>query len=61
MTKLRVLVLSFPDFTEISIYNSITNIKVSTLAKISPFKNPHIKIELLLLASGQNPLSYYTL
>ncbi len=31
-------------------------------AKISYFKNPHIKIDLLLLPSrGQNPLSYYTL
>jgi hypothetical protein len=25
------------------------------------FKNPHIKIDLLLLPRGQNPLSYYTL
>jgi len=36
----------------------ITN---STQAKISYFKNPHIKIDLLLLPRGQNPLSYYTL
>jgi hypothetical protein len=34
--------------------------KVSTQAKISSFKNPHIKID-LLLPRGQNPLSYYTL
>jgi hypothetical protein len=32
-----------------------------TQAKISSFKNPHIKIDLLLLPRGQNPLSYYTL
>jgi hypothetical protein len=25
------------------------------------FKNPHIKIDLLLLPRGQNPLSYHTL
>ncbi len=42
--------------------NSVTNLKVSTQAKISYFKNPHIKkIDLLLLPRGQNPLSYYTL
>jgi hypothetical protein len=35
-------------------------IQVSTQAKISSFKNPHIKID-LLLPRGQNPLSYYTL
>jgi ribosome-associated translation inhibitor RaiA len=40
-------------------YNSITNLKVSTQAKTSYFKNPHIKID--LLARGQTPLSYYTL
>jgi hypothetical protein len=41
-------------------YNSIiTNLEVSTQAKISSFKNPHIKID--LLPRGQNPLSYYTL
>jgi hypothetical protein len=40
-------------------YNSITN-QVSTQAKTSSFKNPHIKID-LLLSRGQNPLSYYTL
>jgi hypothetical protein len=28
-------------------------------AKISSFKNPHIKID--ALTRGQNPLSYYTL
>jgi hypothetical protein len=37
-------------------YNSITKSQVSTQAKISSFKNPHIKIE--LLPRGQNPLSY---
>jgi hypothetical protein len=42
-------------------YNSIIKSQVSTQAKISPFKNPHIKIDLLLLPRGQNPLSYYTL
>jgi hypothetical protein len=49
-------------------YNSIiTNLQVSTQAKISSFKNPHIKIDLLLLLlllllpRGQNHLSYYTL
>jgi hypothetical protein len=40
-------------------YNSTTNLKVSTQAKISSFKNPHIKIH--LLPRGQNPLTYYTL
>jgi hypothetical protein len=34
--------------------------QVSTQAKISSFKNPHIKIN-LLLPRAQNPLSYYTL
>jgi len=42
-------------------HNSITNLKFSTQAKISSFKNPHIKRDLLLLPRGQNPLSYYTL
>jgi hypothetical protein len=40
-------------------YNSRTNLKVSTQAKISYLKNPHIKID--LLHRDQNPLSYYTL
>ncbi len=40
-------------------YVSITKSQVSTQAKISPFKNPHIGIDLLLLPKGQNPLSYY--
>jgi hypothetical protein len=42
-------------------YNSITNLKFSTQAKISSFKNPCMKIDLLLLPRGQakNPLSYY--
>jgi hypothetical protein len=35
--------------------------QVPTQAKISSFKNPRIKIDLLLLPRGQNPLSYYTL
>jgi hypothetical protein len=35
--------------------------QVSTQAKISSFRNPHIKIDLLLLPRGQNPFSYYTL
>jgi len=41
----------------------ITNLSsFNTIAKISSFKNPQIKIDLLLLPSkGQNPLSYYTL
>jgi hypothetical protein len=38
---------------------SITNLKFKTQAKISSFKNPHIKIN--LLPRGQNPLSYYAL
>jgi hypothetical protein len=42
-------------------YNSITNFKFQTQTKISSFKNPHIKIDLLLLPRGQNPLRYYTL
>jgi hypothetical protein len=34
-------------------YNSITiNLKVSTQAKMSSFKNPHIEIDLLLLPRG---------
>jgi hypothetical protein len=42
------------------IYNSITNLKSQHKPKISSFKNPHIKIDLLLLPrGGQNPLSYY--
>jgi len=48
-------------------YNSIiTNLKGfnTSKPKISSFKNPHIKIDLLLLLllllpRGQNPLSYY--
>jgi hypothetical protein len=45
-------------FKTLQLYNSS---QVSTQAKISSFKNPHIKLELLLLPRGQNPLSYYTL
>jgi len=37
-------------------YNSITNLKFQHKPKISSFKNPHIKID-LLLPRGQNPLS----
>jgi Ca2+/Na+ antiporter len=33
----------------------------NTIQNISSFKNPHIKINLLLLPRGQNPLSYHTL
>jgi hypothetical protein len=46
-------------------YNSVTNSQVSTQAKISSFKNPHLKVLdlllLLLLPRSQNPLSYYKL
>jgi hypothetical protein len=42
----------------ITLYNYF---QVSIQAKISSFKSPHIKIDLLLLPRGQNPLSYYTL
>jgi hypothetical protein len=38
-------------------HNFITNLKVSTQAKISSFKRPPMKIG-LLLPRGQNPLSY---
>jgi hypothetical protein len=41
-------------------YNSDNKSQVSTQAEISSFKNPHIKID-LLLHRGQNPLSYYIL
>jgi len=40
-------------------YNSITNLKFLTQAKISSFRNPPTKRD--LLPRGQNPLSYYTL
>jgi len=37
-------------------YNSIiTNLKFQHKPKISPFKNAHVKIDLLLLPRGQNP------
>jgi hypothetical protein len=43
-------------------YDSITNLKFLTQDKTSSFKNPHIKIDLLLLLPrGQNPLTYYAL
>jgi hypothetical protein len=40
-------------------YNSVTNLKFQHKPTISSFKNPCIKIDLLLLPRGQNPLSYY--
>jgi hypothetical protein len=40
-------------------YNSIIDLKFQHKPKISSFRNPHIKID--LLCRGQNPLSYYTL
>ncbi len=40
-------------------YNSITNLKFQHKPKLSCFKNPHIKIDLLLLPRGQNPVCYY--
>jgi hypothetical protein len=40
-------------------HNSIiTNLKFQHKPKYHLFKNPHIKIDLLLLPRGQNPLSY---
>jgi hypothetical protein len=46
-------------------HNSITKSQVSTQAKISSFKNPHIKIDYYYyyyyLGAYENPLSYYTL
>jgi len=42
-------------------YNSITNLKFRHKPKYDLSKIPHIKIDLLLLPRGQNPLSYYTL
>jgi len=38
-----------------------TNLKFQLKPKISSFKNPHTKIDVLLLPRGQNPLNYYTL
>jgi hypothetical protein len=38
-------------------YNSITNLKFQQKPKMSSFKNPHIKAD-LLLPRDQNPLSY---
>jgi len=46
-----------PSKAIITLYNQS---QVSTQAKITSFKNPHIKID-LLLPRGQNPLSYYAL
>ncbi len=40
--------------------NSTTNLKFQHKPKYLSFKNPHIKID-LLLPRGQNPLSYNTL
>jgi hypothetical protein len=42
-------------------YNFVTSCKFQKQAKIPSFQNPHIKIDLILLPRGQNPLSYYTL
>ncbi len=39
-------------------HNSITNLKFQHKPKYPSFKNPHIKID-LLLPRGQNPLGYY--
>jgi hypothetical protein len=39
-------------------YNSLNSSQASTQAKISSFKNPHIKIE-LVVPRDQNTLSYY--
>jgi hypothetical protein len=39
----------------------ISNLKFRHKPKISSFKNPHVKVDLLLLPRGQNPLCYYTL
>jgi hypothetical protein len=41
-------------------HNYITNLKFQHKQKISSFKNPRIKID-LLLPRGQNHLRYYTL
>jgi hypothetical protein len=40
-------------------YNFMTISQVSTQAKISSFKNPHMKID--IFPRGQNPISYYKL
>ncbi len=40
-------------------HNSTPNHKFQHKPQLSSFKNPRIKIDLLLLPSGQNPLSYY--
>jgi hypothetical protein len=40
--------------------NSITNLEFQHKPKYHPFKNPCIKIE-LLVPRGQSPLSYYIL
>jgi hypothetical protein len=42
-------------------YNSMAILKFQHKPKIPSFKNPQIKINLLLPSMGQNPLSYYTL
>jgi hypothetical protein len=36
-------------------HNSLTNLKFQHKPKILSFKNPHLKIDLLLLPKGQNP------
>jgi hypothetical protein len=40
-----------------SYHNSITNLEFQHEPKMSSFRNPHIKIDLLLLPRCQNPLS----
>jgi hypothetical protein len=42
-------------------YNSMTNLRFQHKPKYHLLKSPHIKIDLLLLPRGQNPLSHYTL
>jgi hypothetical protein len=42
-------------------YNFTTNLRFQNKAKYPSFKNAHIKIDLIYLPRGQNPLSYYTL
>jgi hypothetical protein len=42
-------------------YNSMTNLKFQHKPKYHLLTNPHIKIDLLLLPRGKNPLGYCTL
>jgi len=41
MTKLRVLVLSFPDFTDISIVQNLLNIEQFCLRKVNKIKSKY--------------------